>query len=80
MSEALSMVGTQAHGSWYGICRAQLVSHAAHYAATLAHGSWTAMAASLNLALPSGGPTAVIWGIVPSFIGNLCMAASLAEM
>lgn len=38
------------------------------------------MAASLNLALPSGGPTAVIWGIVPSFIGNLCMAASLAEM
>ncbi|ORY34978.1 amino acid permease-domain-containing protein [Naematelia encephala] len=42
--------------------------------------SWTAMAASLSLALPSGGPTAVIWGIVPSFIGNLAMAASMAEI
>jgi len=38
------------------------------------------MAASLSVALPSGGPTAVIWGIVPSFIGNLAMAASMAEM
>ena len=38
------------------------------------------MAASLSVALPSGGPTAVIWGIIPSFIGNLCMAASLAEI
>jgi hypothetical protein len=47
----------------------------------LAHSSrWTAMAASLSIALPSGGPTAVIWGIIPSFIGNICMAASLAEM
>jgi hypothetical protein len=42
--------------------------------------SWTAMATSLSLALPSGGPTAVIWGIAPSFIGNLAMAASMAEM
>lgn len=42
--------------------------------------SWTAMAASLSVALPSGGPTAVIWGIVPSFIGNMAMAASMAEM
>ncbi|WVW86645.1 hypothetical protein I302_108698 [Kwoniella bestiolae CBS 10118] len=42
--------------------------------------SWTAMAASLSIALPSGGPTAVIWGIVPSFIGNLAMAASMAEI
>lgn len=38
------------------------------------------MAASLSIALPSGGPTAVIWGIVPSFIGNLAMAASMAEI
>nr|ODN91204.1 choline transporter [Cryptococcus depauperatus CBS 7841] len=42
--------------------------------------SWTAMAVSLSVALPSGGPTAVIWGIVPSFIGNLAMAASMAEI
>ena len=42
--------------------------------------SWTAMATSLSVALPSGGPTAVIWGIVPSFIGNLAMAASMAEI
>ncbi|KAK8849460.1 hypothetical protein IAR55_004793 [Kwoniella newhampshirensis] len=42
--------------------------------------SWTAMATSLSIALPSGGPTAVIWGIVPSFIGNLAMAASMAEI
>lgn len=38
------------------------------------------MATSLSVALPSGGPTAVIWGIVPSFIGNLAMAASMAEI
>ncbi|AAW43538.1 choline transporter, putative [Cryptococcus deneoformans JEC21] len=42
--------------------------------------SWTAMATSLSVALPSGGPSAVIWGIVPSFIGNLSMAASMAEI
>ncbi|WVF68676.1 hypothetical protein IAT40_003448 [Kwoniella sp. CBS 6097] len=42
--------------------------------------SWTAMATSLSIALPSGGPTAVIWGIIPSFIGNLAMAASMAEI
>ncbi|WOO77848.1 Choline transport protein [Vanrija pseudolonga] len=42
--------------------------------------SWTAMATSLSIALPSGGPVAVIWGIVPSFLGNLAMAASLAEI
>ncbi|TYJ54718.1 hypothetical protein B9479_004658 [Cryptococcus floricola] len=42
--------------------------------------SWTAMAVSLSVALPSGGPTAVVWGIIPSFIGNLAMAASMAEI
>jgi len=41
--------------------------------------SWTALAASLSLALPSGGPTAVIWGLVTAGICNLCIAASLAE-
>ncbi len=41
--------------------------------------SWTALSASLSLALPSGGPTAVIWGLVTSGICDLCLAASLAE-
>lgn len=41
--------------------------------------SWTALAASLSLALPSGGPTSVIWGLVTAGVCNLCLAASLAE-
>jgi choline transport protein len=42
--------------------------------------SWTALAASLSLALPSGGPIAVIWGLVTAGICNLSLAASLAEL
>ncbi|GAA5948583.1 hypothetical protein JCM21900_005181 [Sporobolomyces salmonicolor] len=42
--------------------------------------SWVAMAASLNLSLPSGGPVATLWGLVISAIGNISMAASLAEI
>ena len=30
--------------------------------------SWTALSASLNLALPSGGPTSVIWGLITAGI------------
>lgn len=30
--------------------------------------------------LPSGGPVAMIWGLVISFVGVLCIAASLAEI
>ena len=41
--------------------------------------SWTALAASLSLALPSGGPTSVIWGLITAGTCNLCLAASLAE-
>jgi choline transport protein len=41
--------------------------------------SWTALSASLSLALPSGGPSSVIWGLVTAGICNLCLAASLAE-
>ncbi|KAL1904481.1 hypothetical protein Sste5344_009828 [Sporothrix stenoceras] len=41
--------------------------------------SWTALSTSLNLALPSGGPSAVIWGLLTAGICNLCLAASLAE-
>ncbi|KAB5590561.1 Choline transporter [Ceratobasidium theobromae] len=42
--------------------------------------SWTAMAASLNIVLPSGGPVAMLWGLVVSAIGALCLSASLAEI
>lgn len=42
--------------------------------------SWVAMSASMSLALPSGGPTAAIWGILLSGAGSLAMAASLAEI
>ncbi|KAF2769384.1 amino acid transporter [Teratosphaeria nubilosa] len=41
--------------------------------------SWTALSTSLSLALPSGGPVSVIWGLVTAGICNLCLAASLAE-
>ena len=41
--------------------------------------SWTALAASLSLALPSGGSIAVIWGLVTAGVCNLSLAASLAE-
>lgn len=41
--------------------------------------SWTALSASLSLALPSGGPSAVLWGLLTAGICNLCLAASLGE-
>ncbi|KAF4458864.1 choline permease [Fusarium albosuccineum] len=41
--------------------------------------SWTAASASISLALPSGGPSAVIWGLIVAGICNLCLAAPLAE-
>lgn len=41
--------------------------------------SWTALSASLSLALPSGGPTSVLWGLITAGICNLALAASLAE-
>lgn len=41
--------------------------------------SWTALSASMGLALPSGGSTSVLWGLVTAGICNLCLSASLAE-
>lgn len=41
--------------------------------------SWTALSASLNLALPSGGPASVIWGLVTAGVCNMSLAVSLAE-
>lgn len=41
--------------------------------------SWTALGASMSLALPSGGPSSVIWGLIVAGFCNLCLAASMAE-
>ncbi|KND88954.1 Choline transport protein [Tolypocladium ophioglossoides CBS 100239] len=41
--------------------------------------TWTALAASITLALPSGGNSSVIWGLMVAGVCNLCLAASLAE-
>lgn len=41
--------------------------------------SWTALSTSLSLALPSGGSTAVIWGLITAGVFNLCLSSSLAE-
>lgn len=41
--------------------------------------SWTVLGASLSLALPSGGPSCVLWGLITAGLGNLCLAASMAE-
>ncbi|KAI0163117.1 GABA permease gaba [Pestalotiopsis sp. NC0098] len=41
--------------------------------------TWTALAASISLALPSGGPSSVVWGLIVAGLCNLCLAASLAE-
>ncbi|KAL3432288.1 amino acid/polyamine transporter I [Aspergillus tetrazonus] len=41
--------------------------------------SWTALSTSLNLSLPSGGCTSVVWGLVTAGVCNICTAASLAE-
>ncbi|KAH7152663.1 amino acid/polyamine transporter I [Dactylonectria macrodidyma] len=41
--------------------------------------SWTALASSLSLALPSGGPVGIMWGLVTAGVCNLSLAASLAE-
>jgi amino acid permease (GABA permease) len=41
--------------------------------------SWTALAASLSVGLPSGGPATIIWGLVVAGMGALTLAASNAE-
>ncbi|KAF1942893.1 amino acid transporter [Clathrospora elynae] len=41
--------------------------------------SWTALSSSLGLALPSGGSTSVLWGLLTAGVCNLALAASLAE-
>ncbi|WFD45008.1 hypothetical protein MPSI1_003684 [Malassezia psittaci] len=41
--------------------------------------SWSTLSISIPLAIQSGGPTAIIWGLVTAGIGNICLAMSLAE-
>ncbi|KAF8243958.1 amino acid transporter [Wilcoxina mikolae CBS 423.85] len=41
--------------------------------------TWVVLAASLSLALPSGGPSVVLWGLVVSGFCSGCLAASMAE-
>ncbi|KAJ8132092.1 hypothetical protein O1611_g1533 [Lasiodiplodia mahajangana] len=41
--------------------------------------SWAVLSASLPLSLPSGGPSAAVWGLFLAGTGNLCLAISLAE-
>ncbi len=41
--------------------------------------TWTALAASIDLALPAGGTSSVILGLLVAGICNLCLAASLGE-
>ncbi|TVY49112.1 Amino-acid permease-like protein [Lachnellula occidentalis] len=36
--------------------------------------SWTALAASLSLALPSGGPTSVLWGLISKLYKHVSAA------
>lgn len=38
------------------------------------------MASSMSIALPSGGPVAVLYGLIASGIGSLAVAVSLAEI
>ncbi|KAG6019254.1 hypothetical protein E4U19_007384, partial [Claviceps sp. Clav32 group G5] len=41
--------------------------------------TWIALSAAISLALPSGGSSAVVWGLLIAGSCNLCLAASLAE-
>lgn len=41
--------------------------------------SWTALSVSMSLALPSGGPSSVVWGLVTAGICNICLSLSLSE-
>ncbi|KAI3624872.1 hypothetical protein CBS14141_003300 [Malassezia furfur] len=41
--------------------------------------SWSTLSISISLAIQSGGPTSIIWGLVTAGIGNVCLAMSLAE-
>ncbi|KOS13455.1 gaba permease [Malassezia pachydermatis] len=41
--------------------------------------SWTALSVSMQVSLPSGGPSSVIWGLITAGVGNLCVSLSLGE-
>ncbi|RSM18107.1 hypothetical protein CDV31_003029 [Fusarium ambrosium] len=43
-------------------------------------GTWSTFAQGLSSGLTSGGPVAILWGLVLVFACNLCVAVSLGEM
>ncbi|RDL38693.1 Uncharacterized protein BP5553_03033 [Venustampulla echinocandica] len=43
-------------------------------------GTWPAAASALSIALPSGGPVAILWGLAFAGLGQMAVALSLAEI
>ncbi|KAI8722995.1 hypothetical protein NCS52_00154100 [Fusarium sp. LHS14.1] len=43
-------------------------------------GTWSTFAQGLSSGLTSGGPVAILWGLVLVFVCNVCVAVSLGEM
>ncbi|KAJ1018434.1 hypothetical protein NDA18_006588 [Ustilago nuda] len=42
--------------------------------------SWTAASASMSIALVSGGPSVILWGMLVAFVGVMSTALSMAEI
>ncbi|OJJ75877.1 hypothetical protein ASPBRDRAFT_192069 [Aspergillus brasiliensis CBS 101740] len=49
------------------------------FAATL-QASWESLGSSLQAGLLNGGPVAIVYGMILSFAGSLCLTLSMAEM
>lgn len=49
------------------------------FAATL-QASWESLGSSLQAGLLNGGPVAIVYGMLLSFAGSLCLTLSMAEM
>ncbi|KAF4335501.1 choline transporter [Fusarium beomiforme] len=43
-------------------------------------GTWSTFAQGIDSGLTSGGPIAILWGLVLVFVCNICVAVSLGEM
>ncbi|KIW73733.1 hypothetical protein PV04_01827 [Phialophora macrospora] len=43
-------------------------------------GTWPAAASALSIALTSGGPVAILWGLLAAGLGQMAVALSLAEI
>jgi choline transport protein len=42
--------------------------------------TWIALAGSIGIVIPSGGPVAFLYGFIFCVLCNLCLAASLGEL